>query len=798
MNSLSLKKLSGNPKTRPYNKIVGLIGFIAILISVFTLQTNLKAFSQGPEKEDPILSDNLDIIPLDQIDREALDEMRAIGKEIRSNRLKSKANKAKGSNSIIEPEPTAIPAGIKLNRVTFVASDTSTNITAFADTNDDLTPEATEIFGKAADPQTDFFTSFTISKKTNTFYGGVNSIDGPLRGKSTILVFKDPSGTFKGNQIASFAGGAGSTTALSVINSPKGDILLAYTHFFSAGFLDGTDSDTVRLTAYLPNADGIADGSQMMNIPLPTLTSGATLNFTFGGMTTDNKGNVYLSIGRSDNGLLGFIIALRDTNGDLIPDAAVTFAAGSADDSNPITSTSLAIRPMAGGGNQLFTYSINNVFRNGVLQIAKYTDANGDLMADGPPVTYLAIPASFRQVLFDSDGGASGLESTHMDVGDGQVFFTFIAVTGNSITASGLATSKEKPDGTGDAPVKLLDAPREGQNGGFAIYSIVAGVPNNFPAGDSTPPMVKVNSPNGGEMVNGGSQLAISFTSSDDVGVTSHDINLSTDGGTTFPVVVASGLAGNVQTFNFPVPPAFDSQMARIRVVAKDAAGNMANDASDANFTIVKATTGDTMPPTVSITAPKSGDSLNGNSMATISFSATDNVGVMSVNIAFSADGNNFNTPLANGLPGSANSFNFRVPAISSTTAAIRVEAVDAAGNRGNSVVNQLKVVTDTTAPTVMVTSPSASTKKINGNTQFNVTFTSSDNVAVASHDIQIALDGTNFTTLASGLPGTATSAMVTIPNMKTKASIIRVIARDAAGNMGSGNSTPFKIKPKK
>ncbi|KAF0245076.1 MAG: hypothetical protein FD167_3575, partial [bacterium] len=164
----------------------------------------------------------------------------------------------------------------------------------------------------------------------------------------------------------------------------------------------------------------------------------------------------------------------------------------------------------------------------------------------------------------------------------------------------------------------------------------------------------------------------------------------------------------------------------------------------------------------------------------------------------FSTDGNTFNTTLASGLPGTATSFTFRVPAINSTTAAIRVEALDTSNNKAVATVGQLRVVTDTTAPTVTVTSPSASTKKINGNTSFMVTFTSQDNVGVASHDIQIALDGTTFTTLASGLPGTATSAMVTIPNMKTKASIIRVIARDAAGNMGSGNSTAFKIKPKK
>lgn len=797
MNSSSQRKASNNSKPRSFNRMIGVVGFIAILMAVFTLQTNLKASTQGPQK--PIDTQDIELIPNEQIDRETLAEVLSAGKEMMLESLQTRAKVAKGQTSIIEPEPLAIPAGIKTNRVTFVASDFSTNITAFADTNNDLTPDATEIFGQALDPSTDFFTSFVSSSKTGTFYGGISSVDGPQRGKATVLIYKDPSNTYKANRVGSFAAGSGTPTAMALINSPKGDILLVYTHFFGGDFFDGGDSDVVRLTAYLPNADGVADGSQMMNIPLPSFANGSPANATLGGMTADSKGNVYVSIATTGaGGTSGAIVALRDTNNDLLPDSPVVFAAGGQQDLNPITSTSLAVRPNPGGGNQLFTYSFNALFRNGVTQIARYIDANGDLMADGPAVQYLAIPTQFAAVVGAIDGGASGLETSHLDVGDNQVYFTFVTRGPSSLTASGLATSKEKTDGTGDTPTKILDAPREGTNGAFAFYSIVSGVPNNIPSGDAVAPTIKVNAPNGGEMVSGGTQLAISFTSSDDVGVMSHDINLSTDGGATFSVPVASGLAGNVQTFSFPVPPALDTQRARIQVIAKDAAGNMASDASDANFTIVRGAGGDTAAPTVTISSPKSGDSLNGNSMAMINFSATDNVAVSTINVAFAADGTNFNTPLANGLPGSATSFTFRVPAISSTTAAIRVEAVDSSGNRGNAVVNQLRVVTDTTAPTVTVTSPSASTKKLTGNTAFMVTFTSTDNVGVASHDIQIAIDGTNFTTLASGLPGTATSAMVTIPNMKAKGSIIRVIARDAAGNMGSGNSAPFKIKAKK
>lgn len=313
---------------------------------------------------------------------------------------------------------------------------------------------------------------------------------------------------------------------------------------------------------------------------------------------------------------------------------------------------------------------------------------------------------------------------------------------------------------------------------------------------DNIPPTVTVIAPNGREMAQAGNQFTINWQSTDNTGVIQHDINLSTNGGRTFSTTIVTGLAGNAQQFVWSVPNLATNQ-ARIQVIARDAMGNSGMDISDADFTIIRSNSGDNTPPTVTITAPKPGDILNGNAMATINFSGTDNVAVTSYNIFFAMDGNSFNTTLATGLSGSTTSFNFKVPAINSNVAAIRVEALDAAGNRGTATVSQLNVITDTTQPTVTVTSPKNKDKLVGGKA-FNVTFTSQDNVAIVSHDIQISLDGTNFTPLATGLPGNITSAMVTIPNTKTKMAMIRVIAKDAAGNMGSAVSGKFKIKVKK
>ena len=62
------------------------------------------------------------------------------------------------------------------------------------------------------------------------------------------------------------------------------------------------------------------------------------------------------------------------------------------------------------------------------------------------------------------------------------------------------------------------------------------------------------------------------------------DIAYSTDGGSTFPNAIASGLA-NSGTFNWTVPASVGTTL-RVQVTVRDAAGNAATDASNANFAI--------------------------------------------------------------------------------------------------------------------------------------------------------------------------------------------------------------------
>lgn len=104
---------------------------------------------------------------------------------------------------------------------------------------------------------------------------------------------------------------------------------------------------------------------------------------------------------------------------------------------------------------------------------------------------------------------------------------------------------------------------------------------------DNSCPEVLVSAPNGREVISG-YPYRITWTSSSPQGFSSQQIKLSTNGGSTFPTVIASGLSGTVQYYDWSIPSGLASSTARIRVIAtENGTGNNIQDDSDANFTIL-------------------------------------------------------------------------------------------------------------------------------------------------------------------------------------------------------------------
>lgn len=101
---------------------------------------------------------------------------------------------------------------------------------------------------------------------------------------------------------------------------------------------------------------------------------------------------------------------------------------------------------------------------------------------------------------------------------------------------------------------------------------------------DTTPPDVAVGSPNGGESIDAHTYYPIAYTATDASGISSVNIYLSDDGGTTWKFVAKNEAPGTGFSWFVPNLPGGAS---RIRVEAFDGAGNAGFDDSDSDFTLV-------------------------------------------------------------------------------------------------------------------------------------------------------------------------------------------------------------------
>jgi hypothetical protein len=102
--------------------------------------------------------------------------------------------------------------------------------------------------------------------------------------------------------------------------------------------------------------------------------------------------------------------------------------------------------------------------------------------------------------------------------------------------------------------------------------------------GDTTPPVVQLLSPNGGQVLTANRSTNIAWSAVDASGVAAVNLYLSLDNGTTYRPIALN--IANSGTFNW-FPANRPSTGARIKVEARDTYSNMASDASDSGFTVI-------------------------------------------------------------------------------------------------------------------------------------------------------------------------------------------------------------------
>ncbi|MCX2762680.1 reprolysin-like metallopeptidase [Aquimarina muelleri] len=277
-----------------------------------------------------------------------------------------------------------------------------------------------------------------------------------------------------------------------------------------------------------------------------------------------------------------------------------------------------------------------------------------------------------------------------------------------------------------------------------------------------------VNSPNSNVSWAAGSTQTVTWavagTTANGINATNVDILLSTDGGNTYPITIASAVT-NDGSQTITVPNAAGTQN---RIMVRGS-GHIFYDISNANFTITGSTGGDTQAPSVptnlvASNITQSSVDLNWNA-------STDNIGVTGYDVY---QGNTVLTTVT--------STSYQVTGLSSNTSYdFSIKAKDAAGNistASTSVNVTTASQTDTQAPTAPTGLVASNTTQTSTDLNWNA---STDNVGVSGYDVY---RGTTVITTV-----TTTSYQVTGLSPNT-AYTFSIKAKDAAGNLSNASNT--------
>lgn len=307
---------------------------------------------------------------------------------------------------------------------------------------------------------------------------------------------------------------------------------------------------------------------------------------------------------------------------------------------------------------------------------------------------------------------------------------------------------------------------------------------------DSQAPVVRVVSPNGREVFRGGDVFEVQWRASDDTRIVRQVVQLSTDGGRTYTDIVT--LEGDdPQVFRWKVPLTLVTQNGRIRVIVQDVAGKVSQDASDADFSVLPV---ENEPPFVRVLSPNGGEILCAGTPFRILWEVADNTAVQFQDILLSTNGGARFNPIVERLPGTAQSFDWNIRAgLSTTQALIAVRVRDYAGNVTLDMSDELFAI-DGVSPTISGLTVGTGSAFVGGE-RVVISWTSSDDVQLAAHVIELSRDdGATWEPVAS-LSGSASQFVWTVPRgIRTLNGRIRVTARDTCGRTAQAVSGRFSI----
>ena len=305
----------------------------------------------------------------------------------------------------------------------------------------------------------------------------------------------------------------------------------------------------------------------------------------------------------------------------------------------------------------------------------------------------------------------------------------------------------------------------------------------NIKVQDTKLPIVKLLSPHGGESYKGGETVSIRWEQATDIAGFSVEfpnkvitLRYSVDGGGW--QLIAQDEANDGQ-YDWTVPVT-NSANIRLKIEAKDGAGNIGENTSPDAFTI------DSVAPAVTLTAPNGGDVLRGGSVFTITWDlATDGFGLTDapIRLSYSIDGVNW-LLIAEGQLNDGQ-FDWNVPEDDSESLLVRIEVVDRAGNVGADVSGSPSSM-DNTAPTVVLNYPNGG-EPLKGGDSVEITWQLAVDVHLSLRPINlfyslVGLDG--WIPIAENLPNGGSYPWI-VPQVNSESVRVKVVAVDVVGNIG-------------
>jgi hypothetical protein len=307
------------------------------------------------------------------------------------------------------------------------------------------------------------------------------------------------------------------------------------------------------------------------------------------------------------------------------------------------------------------------------------------------------------------------------------------------------------------------------RNGNWDIYASTI-------LADLIPPAVTVTVPNGGEVWNIDEVQTIEWIATDNVSIDSVTIQYSINGGSSW--IDASTGEANDSTYDWTIPPT-PSTTCLVKVIAFDGFENAGEDESDNFFTIR-----DGIAPSVELHHPNGGEVLSVGTVDTITWNASDNIGVDSVALEYSINGGADWSYIASPAA-SETLYEWTVPPTPSTICLMKVTAFDAELNFAEDESDSFFEIRDDSLPQIMVLVPNGGEVWIANEVQ-DVEWRSIDNVGIDSLNITLSLDaGVTYPFLVAHINGNDSIYQWTIPETTSTECLIKVEGYDGAENIG-------------